>query len=472
MLGNAGCVIQRARRLVHVSTFLIFGFVLGFLALAGGCSSPESRPASRFNVVLVIFDAARADHFGSYGYARDTTPIADAFAIESMRYETVISEAPFTFLSMSSLMTAGSPAVTGLVGRAGAIVPSELELVSETAQAAGFATLAYSENPFVTDDFGLAQGFEYFEEVFPVEDYRQQKDLDPTIDSGTRLAAILEKAAAEFERPFFLFAHLLRPHNPYAPPAPFAGRFGSVLEDLPKGGTEALVAMDREGAPFDASEIEKITNLYDENLSYADGLFGGLLADLEARGLRENSIVILASDHGEAFGEHGRMLHNSQLYDSMLRVPLMIDVPGEQPGSHSIPIQLADLGRGLRSYFQGKAGAATNLTRLSVGRDLDAPLYSWTNANGHLVAARTERRKLVVNALTLGVVAYHDLIADPGELEPLNLDREGDALLPGLARKIGEWVGIPIELEATPEMDPSRRSQLEALGYLEPAEKD
>ena len=445
---------------------------IGFAIVLLSCTAFDSNPPARYNVVLVVMDAARADHFGSYGYARNTTPHADTLAARASRYETVISEAPFTFLATSSLFTASSPAVTGLVGHAGGIVPDNLELISETARDKGFATLAYSENPYVTHDFGLAQGFEVFEEAFPAIDYRRRREIDPDLDSAARLAAIVERAAADPNRPFFLYAHLLRPHNPYAPPAPYAGRFGSSPTDLPEGETRSLVALDKEGGPYDEVRLEKIVRLYDENLAYADGLFGGLIADLEARGLREQTVVILTSDHGEAFGEHGRLLHNSLLYDSMLRIPLIVDVPGGQPRVVDRPLQLADLGSALRAYFRNDDGSASALTRLAADRDPEAPLYSWTNANPHLVAARTERRKLIIDAVTFGVVAYHDLTTDPGELWPIALDREGRAMVPGLVAKIGEWVGISLKVEAGPELDPTRRSQLEALGYLEPTSQN
>lgn len=421
----------------------------------------------RWNVVLVVLDAARADHFGSYGYARDTTPVADAFAARSTRYETVISEAPFTFLATSSLFSAGSPAVTGLVGHAGGIVPESLHLIAETARDHGFSTLAYSENPYVTEDFGLHQGFEVFEEVFPVIVDRRRRGDGQEIDSVQRLTRLLERADSREDKPFFLYAHLLRPHNPYAPPAPFAGRFGSEPRHQRDGHTRALVALDRAGGPFDSEQIERIKSLYDENLAYADSIFGALLGSLESRGLNERTIVILTADHGEAFGEHGRLLHNSQLFDSMLRVPLIVFVPGQTSGVEQTPIQLADLGRGLQAYFEGERESDTGLMRLGEARDPEEPLYSWTNANPHLVAARTESRKLVLDAQTLGVVAYHDLVVDPGEEQPIRMDAEGMRLRPGIVTKISEWVGIPLPVSHEPMLDAARRRQLEALGYLE-----
>jgi arylsulfatase len=444
---------------------------LSALFVLSGCS-PESDSDSRLNVILVVLDAARADHFGVYGYDRETTPAVDAFATEATRYETVISEAPYTFLAMSSLMSGGSPAVTGLVGRSGGIVPEALSLIAETAQKEGFATLGYSENPYVTRYFGLHQGFDVFEEAFPVSAHLERRELGVNFDHAGRLSRMLARASTESDGPFFLYLHVLRPHNPYAPPAPFAGRFGSDPADQRLGRTRALMALDERGGPFEPARLERIVALYDENLAFADALFGGLLEDLDLAGLRDETIVVLTSDHGEAFGEHGRLLHSTQLYDPMLRVPLLIRIPGHAAGVETTPIQLADLGRGLRAYFRSEAGSVAGLAELGRWRSGDEPLFSWTNAKTHLVSARTERRKLVIDAKTSTVVAYHDLLDDPGEKEPLPLDLEARALRPLLLAKIREWVGASLRIDPVVEIEEDKRRQLEALGYLESEEAD
>ncbi len=369
---------------------------------------------------------------------------------------------------MSSLLLAASPVVTGLGSRAGGIVPPAMHLIAETAREQGVATLAYSENPYVTHYFGLDQGFDVFEEAFPVSAYEQGRELGEAFDSAARLASILDRASRQPHRPFFLYAHLLRPHNPYAPPPSFAGRFNSDPARRSEGATRSLVEMDERGGPFDPLRIERIIALYDENLAYADALFGGVLADLEVRGLSNRTIVIVTSDHGEAFGEHGRLLHGTQVYDPMLRVPLVIRVPGARAGVERQPVQLADLGRGLRAVFLDEPNAVAGLTRLGRDRSDRQPLYSWTNAKAHLAAARTPRRKIIIEAITRRVEAYHDLVADPDEKHPIRLDAEGEALRSGLRAGIAEWMGLSPSIEPTSEIDSERRRQLEALGYLEP----
>jgi hypothetical protein len=156
----------------------------------------------------------------------------------------------------------------------------------------------------------------------------------------------------------------------------------------------------------------------------------------------------------------------------MLRVPLLVHVPGHAPGIETRPIQLADLGRGLRAYFRSESGSRTGLTQLGRSNRANEPLFSWTNAKTHLVSARTEARKLVIDARTSAVIAYHDLVEDPGEEAPIPLDEEGRALEPLLLARIREWAGAPLRIEPVVEIEEEKRRQLEALGYLEPAEAE
>lgn len=430
------------------------------VCLLFGAGGDVSRP----NVVVVVLDAARADHFGAYGYGRDTTPAIDAFAKEATRYELVVSEAPYTFLATSSLFSGASPAVTGLGARTGGRVPEGMELIAETAQASGYQTFAYSENPYVTEYFGLAQGFDVFDETYPLTDLRRGKELSPDVDSAARMAAIVDRAVASPDSPFFFYAHLLRPHNPYAPPAPFAGRFGSNPAHRHEGETAHLLEFNRTGAPFDREKLDRLISLYDENLAFADSLFAGLLARLKAAGVLDETIIVLTSDHGEAFGEQGHLLDSTQLFDPMLRVPLIARVPGRPASVDDTPVQLEDLGSGLRDGFLSRN--FSGLTDLGERRGMGEPLYSWTNAETHHIAARTETRRLVIDMVSAEVVAYHAITGAVEEAIPF--DEEGVSLRAGLLERLAEWTGPVPVASASDELDPEKRRQLESLGYSQP----
>jgi len=454
---------------------MLLVLVLVWSLIAIGCDPSHSQNRMRDastslenragppNVVVVVLDAARADHFGLYGYERDTTPTIDDFAKGATRYDVVLSEAPYTFLSTSSLFAGASPAETGLGARTGGRVPESMELIAETARDAGYRTFGYSENPYVTRYFGMAQGFDVFGEVYPTSNLRTGRELPENIDSAARMKSMIEAATGATDEPFFFYTHLLRPHNPYAPPAPYAGRFGSEPGHRTEGTTQALVALDRAKRPLDTAQIDRVIALYDENLAFADSLFAGLLSNLEEAGVLENTVIVLTADHGEGFGEHGRLLHSTQLFDPMLRVPLVVRIPDGVGGVQSTPIQLADLGAALRSGFE--TGEFAGMETLGRERPPRAPLYSWTNAQTHHMAARTPTRRLVLDMVSQDVVAYHAL-TQAGDTE-IAMDAEGEAMRVDLLARLADWTGALPDVAAPPELDPVKRRQLESLGYLQ-----
>ncbi len=423
------------------------------LAFAPTACSPG--PSGPPNVLVVVLDAARADHFGTYGYERDTTPHIDAFARDAVRYETAIAESAYTFASTAALMTGLPPAETGLLSpqRLG----PDLRLLAEVAEAAGRLAVGYSENPYITRYFGFEQGFTLLDEAVAVG----RKSQRP-VDSHAGIARLFTRLDYERDRPFFAYVHLLRPHNPYAPPEGFAGRFGSRADRRVDGSTATLLALDEGKREPQPGQMENIIALYDENLAYGDALFGEILAGLRERGRLANTVVVLTSDHGEAFLEHGRMLHTHTTYDEMIRIPLIVRIPGGEGGSVDAPVQLADLGTALARVLGNEPGSAEALGAL--GRE-GATVSFTLPGTGH-AAARTRERKLIARTETLEPMGYYDLLRDAGERSPLELDAAATPLLQSLQR------GLPPEARADvvspTDDDEALRERLEALGYIDP----
>lgn len=436
------------------------------LLLAAGCGESSARSGSDAprvrNLVVFVLDAARADHFGVYGHGRATTPRVDRFAADATVFRRVRAEASYTFLSTSALFTGASPAETGLGARSGGIVPDSMELLAERARAAGYRTYGYSENPYVTADFGLSQGFDVFDEAYSIEDHVALEPMSPDVDPAARLETLIRRAATGGDGPFFAYAHVLRPHNPYLPPAPFLGRFGSAERDRQFGENEKLTQLNAHGAPFAHATLERMRTLYDENLAYGDALFGEVLDALDAHAVAEDTVVVLVSDHGEAFGEHGAILHGTRLDDATLHVPLVIRVPGVAAGEVSSPVQLADLGAALGRFVEGEPARA--LPRLAEARDPSRPLLSWTFPRVGRIAAWTPERRVVLDARTGRVVVHED--PSGRALEP---DERGRALRRVLDVALAGWAGTARDVSAAPpEIAPARRAQLRALGYAEP----
>jgi arylsulfatase len=427
---------------------------LGIAALAC-CLGCGAQDRSRLDLVIFVLDAARADHFGSYGYPRDTTPHIDAFAAEATRYTSAISESAFTFASMAALFTGAPPHETGLL--APRPIAAEVELLGEVARAAGYRTWGHSENPFISAPYGFARGFDSFASELG------KPGALTTPDPRRGVEAALSWLDGEADEPRFVYLHLLRPHNPYAPSPTHAGRFGSI--DSADGTTRSLLALDRDRVRAEPGRLANIVALYDENLASADAAFGVLIAGLRDRERLDRTVIVVVADHGEAFGEHGRWLHSTTTHEEMIRIPLLVGVPGASPARVDAPVQLADLGTALRGFLAGIPGSREALTGL--GRDPEEATLSWTMRATGRVALRNAQRKLVVDSESLEPVALFDLALDPQERTPLPIDEDGERLLRVLKTRLaGGPLADGVGAAAGPELP--LRHQLEALGYVEP----
>jgi arylsulfatase A-like enzyme len=429
--------------------------LLGCGVIPGLETSTPTQP----NVVVFMLDAARADHIGCYGYARPTTPHIDAFARTATRYTRAVSEGSFTFASTSALFTGMPPDRTGLLKARR--IDNALVLFAEIARTSGYRTHAYSENPYVTASFGFNRGFQEFEAALGYREFRDKLRHFEHSEASVGIDGTLRFMDEEPGVPFLAYLHLLRPHNPYTPPDGFAGRFGSRPKS-PDGATHRLLAIDARGRRLSPRRLENIVALYDESLAYADAMFGRLLDGMRERGLLDDTIVIVVSDHGEAFREHGRLLHGSTAYDEMIRIPLLVWVPGGTARVVDRPIQLADLGTALREVVAGSEAPFERVTEL--GRGADDPMLSWTMRYHHRACVRTASQKLIVDTDSLEALAYYDLESDPKELTALPLDQEAQRLLECFRTRVREG-HVSLTKPADFEIEPELVEQLEALGY-------
>ncbi|MCJ7750206.1 MAG: sulfatase, partial [Armatimonadetes bacterium] len=272
------------------------------------------------NLIVIVLDSARPDHFGAYGYDRDTTTNIDALFAESIVFEQAYTQAPNTKASIASLFTSQSPTTHGVIGIEVALPPSTPTLPQVLSEN-GFRTVGFSANPFLSLEFGFGRGFDEFQEVC-----RDVNVLPNT--QGHVPAELLGRAAVQWleehaEERFFAYLHFLEPHVPYTPPEPFASRYSGRMPP-----------------------ILKMMAAYDGNLAYVDSVVGEVLSALERLDLVEKSVIVLMSDHGEAFGEHGRLLHSDTIYEETAHIPLAIrlrEACGVAPGRRSGIISTIDL---------------------------------------------------------------------------------------------------------------------------------
>lgn len=302
--------------------------LVAVIAAGTSCGAWEETHAWRApDVLLISVDTVRADHLTTYGYARETTPRIAELARDSMVFERAYAPTPHTLPSHGSLFTGRYPISHGLVKR-GTVLSPDVPTLAELLSAHGYHTAGFVNAYFLSPEFGFSRGFEHYDFAHDIDAFR---------DADATNADILSWISGIEEEPLFLFAHFFDPHSdwdhlPYEAPADFSDRFvGDPPDSFRAGNGEVwasmyLALLNREKIPVSAAARRHLADLYDAGLAYTDDRVGMLLEALESRGRLERTIIILTSDHGEEFQDHGRMLH-TQNYEELMRVPLFVSLP-------------------------------------------------------------------------------------------------------------------------------------------------
>ncbi len=412
-----------------------------------------------------MIDTLRADRVGAYGSRRGATPRIDELASRSLVVENAWSQSSWTKPAIASLMTSlherSHGVHKGFVDRLGA----PLETLAERLAAAGYRTGAVSENPHVAPIFGFDQGFEFFEGR---KDFRGEAVV--SAERALQWLADLPPAA-----PFFLYLHLLDPHGPYTPPPrireAFTRGLTAVRPPVERGRIKPLLDGEK-AVDLVPGDVRFLEALYDAELRSTDAAVGAVLAHLEQRGLAERTIVLLTSDHGEEFMEHGSLKHGYWLYEETVRIPLILHVPGAEPRRSSDTwVQLVDvaptvlelLGVSVPKAFEGRS-----FVPLLEGKELGPQplLFETRYKQAARRAYRAERYKLIVDDKT-GTRELYDLEADPGEREDLAA-RRPDKVEELTRRMQAARTGAPGQSEKLDvALDPEARAALEHLGYVE-----
>lgn len=419
------------------------------------------------NILVIVLDGANALRTGVYGYERDTTPVLDGLARESVVFDVAVSQAVYTIASIGSLLTGQYPERHQTVTFADRL-PETATTFPTLMTEAGIHTAAFAGNAVVSDAFGLDRGYETFVSVPRLEGYTGHGD--------SVVGAFREWISKlEADDRFFAYVHFREPHFPYNPPAPYATRFGSS-PSFPGGMADAeeVEALNRDLPPEGLrSEVEA---LYDGNLAYVDALVGEVLACVD-----DSTLVVVTADHGEALFEHGFLGHNTQLYEESIRVPLIVKLPDVAPKRVSGIVQLLDLtptllelaGLGGRSEVAEMQGES--LVPLIVGNrrpDVAEPraAFARTLWDKPRYAVRTDSHKLIWDSRT-GASELYDLEADPGETVNLAGDEAYNLVEAYLRHRLFSWYRHQEKLKAgeppppSSEMSPEERRKIEGLGY-------
>ncbi len=303
------------------------GFLLAtIIPVAVGVAAPAPPPPSPPNVLLVIFDALRYDRLGHNGYGRPITPGLDRFANSAVRYRNAIASAPTTLPSHASMFT-GLPVFMhgarnmGLDEAKHNVNPLHHDYLTlaEFLSERGYATAAFFANAaFLSKYWQLDQGFQTY-----VTDRVWSDKLNPTI------LAWLDQPR---KQPFFVCVNYIDTHRPYnvtpVPGLPFRIPSDDNVE-LIEALEERVMGTDQ---PLPKELLAKLTDQYDAAVANVDRHFLTLVGELKKRDLYDNTVILVTADHGEFFGEHRLIGHGKDVYEEVIRVPLLIKAPGQTAG--------------------------------------------------------------------------------------------------------------------------------------------
>ncbi len=438
----------------------------------------RARVGPRPNVVLIVLDTLRADHLSSYGYARTTSPRLDA--LDAVRFQHTYAPAHWTPPSTATLLSGLHP-IAHQTNAIAAVLPDEVETLAQMLGGAGYVSGYFTGNFAVSGAFGFTRGADWVVSERSLPPYR----LHPSSLGRLLVAKVSDLTRADElndwvipfldsvrERSFFLYLHYKDPHQPYDPPAPHDEAF-----DPGFAGRRITDPAIRDQWPISEAERHNMIARYDGEIRFLDAQVGAVLDELRARELLDNSIVIVTSDHGEEFHEHGGWLHGQTVYEELVRVPLFIAYPPLTPEARDVQATarledvvptLLDLlrlpprpmvhGRSLVPFLQGLAG----------DEDGAAPdvLIEGT-ISGHTAYRRGRYKLIRLRSPERVALQLFDLQADPGEREDLAAAR------PEMVQELLELMtaaerrhrasGIAPRSKT---LDPAEEEAMRQLGYI------
>jgi len=426
-------------------------------------------------IILISLDTLRADHLGVYGYPRDTSPSLDAFANESVVFDRAVAQSPLTLPSHISIMTSLYPSSHGILSNNNRLADEQVTL-AELLRKDGYKTAGFADGAFLKGDYGFKQGFDVY-------------------DGDTRIgiARILPKAVNWLEEnkadPFFLFIHCYDIHDPYNPPPPYntvfhdfaySGGFVPGTKNLKDAAWKGLVVTD--------DDLRHIIALYDGGIRYTDEHIGGFLSYLQETGLTDTSLIIITSDHGEEFREHGSFLHWQLYCRPNLHVPFIMHVPGDLKKM----VRIKELVRSIdilpTILDMAHIPPHSNAQGISLfplmqhnsylpGRIWRRILHAVRGDEDRVVAlAATKFKKLqssiisddyqLIYTMVSGATELFDLRKDP--FAQNNIAGNNGALVKGLLSKLHQISdAVPQYKPSTFILDSEMRQQLETLGYID-----
>ena len=475
------------------------------LAFLGHPAVTSNAPDPRPNVVLISLDTLRPDRLGCYGARPSHTPRLDALAAEGLRYARAYSTSSYTLPSHGSMLTGQYPAFHGAVDVTDALDPQHSPLLADLLARAGYLTAGFTGGGYVSTQYGFGTGFDRYshnDPVWAVDGVRGRQLMQTMSWERTPIRPELLRRydAGAIERwigehadgpPFFLFLHTYIAHN-YAPDAKWLGRLGLLGREgepdfeRPFNHKERVRFNEGEQALHDAV-YEQYMPYYDATVGMADDFVGRVIDALAAAGLDDDTLLVVTSDHGEEFGEHGFYGHGESLYEAVTHIPFVARLPAAQAGQPGRvvdePLSLVDVAPWILSVV-GMEPDPRMAVRPPLGPERLSPpgrstlVMELDNHRYRMSAVRVGDLKLLVDLGRDGQdyeqprETLFDVVADPDERDDrLASDTKDAARLRtilerfhALAELVRPRSGGALDLDL---LDPEMRKTLEALGYLQ-----
>jgi len=438
----------------------VFVVVLTLCAEGANTSKAASAPpvgAKPPNIILITLDTTRADRMGFLGSKRGLTPKLDVLAKQSVVFTRAYSQIPLTTPSHAVLLTGTYPQFNHLDGL---IQPlrTDLPYLPDLLHQRGYHTAAFVGAMVLDPATDAAPGFDRGFDVYDADFHNPQPGEDRYHSLERRAEDVANRAmgwlSQNSQGPFFLWLHFYDPHEPYDPPEPFKTHYASEP--------------------------------YDGEIAYADSVVGSVMAVLQRQGLYQNTVIAIAADHGEAFGEHGEKFHGMFLYDETIHVPLLLKLPGEKFAGRrvearvaladvapsvleaaSIPVPVAMQGQSLFSLINVARPPARKQSVNGETGTPDRAIYSETNY-AHRVFGWSElhswRREKYLYVQAPKRELY-DQLSDPDALK--NLASTDKAVADTLDSQLSEFKKKTSSAAVEQaELNPEAEEKLRALGYL------
>jgi arylsulfatase A-like enzyme len=475
--------------------------ILGLALLAGSSGGFRERgipnghgTSSGAPLILITIDTLRADRLSCYGYTRIRTPHMDELAAAGARFDEAVAQSSWTLPSLASLLTGTYPTVNGVISASNRLDGARATL-AEGLSEAGYHTQAFISNGWLQKPFGLDQGFAgYYHDSHRPPYYwllnmmviRGLRGLVPGLQAvmGYSSGEHLTDLACRWLRGrrsngFFLWIHFLEPHDPYAPPYPF----NRTWDDAYRGRwryRSGMLQRFRTGLWLTAAEKQHLEALYDGEVQFVDHCIGRILRVLEETGLGDRSLVVVTSDHGEEFWEHGNVSHGHTLYQELLQVPLIMRFPGRIREGTVVSgrLRLMDLAPtilGILGLPRSPEMQGANLAGALASARIDTSLSAFGEAliyYGEQKSLLTDEWKLVYVPES-GKRELYDMRSDPGEA--FNVAQMHPAARDSLTADLLSWMEesqaisgtLPTETGSRAVVDGALRQQLQAMGYLQ-----